>query len=478
MQDLFGMQIALLLVKQVFQVGKLYMGINDASNLGVKTLQVSGFANLRSIPPSVFQDKLVNSLGSDSFKSVLSDSKEADSVKAKVQTASQSNVEKRPVSQSNAEKREVKKSENDVAEGDNKRTEKVLSSPSLKFLPGSSSALQEILSQSNAIESDGFLSAVDMTNASLIKEASEFDNPFGFSQDASQQFPLDDSMVRPVGFSESMAVQNTVAQLNHEKRQSVEQENSLVSEGAGKIDIAPDRISTDSTIVNIRADQRIDTAVLKSMTADQQLGASQINVSIMKPMQTIVPLVTPILLSNFDSANEVLFGVDSEGVEIGSVTGKPTSFVEASQHQKQLLNKNGEGGSEDNPEQSFDGSDSQSQQVSANAADSVQRTLAAQKLTQIIRDRAQDAIEKGKNDMALNVKGIQTTLGEVELDLKISNKKISVRISSESKNMQTLLNQERSSIISILNGLIGSTEKSEYVLADIPVEICHKEKGI
>lgn len=45
MQDLFGMQIALLLVKQVFQVGKLYMGINDASNLGVKTLQVRELQN-------------------------------------------------------------------------------------------------------------------------------------------------------------------------------------------------------------------------------------------------------------------------------------------------------------------------------------------------------------------------------------------------------------------------------------------------
>jgi hypothetical protein len=64
------------------------------------------------------------------------------------------------------------------------------------------------------------------------------------------------------------------------------------------------------------------------------------------------------------------------------------------------------------------------------------------------------------------------------LDLKISNKKISVRLSSESKDVQTLLNQERLNIVSILNGLIAGSAESAYVLADVPVEVCHKEKGI
>jgi hypothetical protein len=420
------------------------MGINDVSYLNVKTTQENDFSvNLRSIPPSIFQDKLINSLGSDSFKSVLSDSKETDSVRSNSQKISQSNIDKR----------DVKKSESDVEESDIKETERAAITIQEKFL------------QSSLIESD----VIDTSDALSL----EFGTLFGSRQEIEQSVPLDDLLARPFGFSESMAAQTVKGQQDFEASQEVEQDLSLLHEGDTQINFKPTK-----ALSIIQSDQRIEVPTLKSTPLEQQISMSKFMVSLTTPTQTINPLLTPIFPLNIDSASEILLGTDGEGVEVGSATGKPISFVEGSQHQKQLLNKKGEGGSEDNSEKSFEGSDSHAQQVSANAADSVQRTVAVQKLTQIIRDRAQDAIEKSKNDMTLNVKGIQTTLGEVELDLKITNKKISVRISSESKDMQTLLTQERSNIVSILNGLIDSTAKSEYVLADIPVEICHKEKGI
>jgi hypothetical protein len=270
-----------------------------------------------------------------------------------------------------------------------------------------------------------------------------------------------------------MAAQTMTGQQDFEASQEREQDLSLPHEGDTQINFKPTR-----ALSSIQSDQRIEVPTLKSTPIEQQISMSKFMVSLTTPTQTINPLLTPILPLNIDSANEVLFGIDGEGVEVGSITGKPIPFVEASQHQKQLSNKNGEGGADENPEQSFEGADSHAQQVSANAADSVQKTVAVQKLTQIIRDRAQDAIEKSKTDMTLNVKGIQTTLGDVELDLKIANKKISVRLSSESKDVQTLLNQERLNIVSILNGLIAGSAESAYVLADVPVEVCHKEKGI
>ena len=444
------------------------MSIRDVSNLNVKTPQENEFvANLRAINsavnPAVFQDKLVNSLGNDSFKSVLSDSKETDCVKAKVKSSSQNN----------SDKQDVKRTEKNVEKIDDKKAEKVLSD--------SASFFHQKLSQSAVIESDIFtaplssdFSAFDIDDLSLTKEFWESDNPFGVKQDAQQQLLLDDSMIRPVGFSESIAMQNLLAQTNHESKQAAGQESLSMSDGDTQIDMSPGR-----AVVNMHADQRMDAEALKNIQAEQKAGMPKIIISTTKPVQNMSPLVTPILISNYDSDNKSLFEIDSElGIDVGSTTTKPISFAESSQHQKQLLNKNTEDGMDDNPEKSFDGTDSHTQQVSANAADSVQRTVAVQKLTQIIRDRAQDAMDKSKNDMTINVKGIQTTLGEVELDLKINNKKISIRLSSESKDMQTLLTQERSKIVSILNGLIDSTAVSEYSLADIPVEVCHKEKEL
>ena len=437
------------------------MSIRDASFLS-NIQQENETSSFRSIPVLNTQGRVIDSLGIEDFKSVLSESKEKPKVVSKAQTASQSD----------SDKREVKKTEDDGEEFDYKK----ISSISPVILQ--EKLLQNSLIQTDLIVSSGetdlIFSSFDVIECSLKGEHSEFNSTFNLSDNISHQLILEDSMMGPAGFSESMAMQKMVVHENPEKMQSAGHESTSISEGETQIDLSPER-----AIVNMRADQRMDSAVLKNILPDQQLGASKIAVSTMTPMQTIPPLVTPILLSNFDSVNEGAFGTDSDlGIDAGSATSKPISFVESSQHQKQLLNKNGEGGAEDNPGKSFEGADSHAQQVSANAADSVQKTVAVQKLTQIIRDRAQDAIEKSQKDMTLNVKGIQTTLGEVELDLKITNKKISVRISSESKGMQTLLNQERSNIVSILNELIAGSAESEYVLADIPVEICHKERGI
>ena len=403
-------------------------------------------SNTRSIKQFISQGKLNDTLLAnlnDSFKAMLSDSTEKDSVASKVQTANQVD----------ADKRDVKKSRDDEERD-------------LKDIEEPRTILQERFSRLSLVESDSI-------DPSLNKEAFTFGNIFSSRQELEQEASLDNLTVRPVGFAEPIAMQSTLAQLSSEGSQKVEQDLSLLHEGDTQIDFGSIRL-----LSNMQKDQRIEPSALKSGQLDQQSGMPKIIVSTQTPMQNITPLITPILLSNFDSANEIMFGIDSEGVEVGSVTGKPNSFVEASQHQKQLLNKDGEGGAEDGHDRSFDGKDGHAQQVSANSVDSVQKTVAVQKLSQVIRERALDAIEKSKSDMNLNVRGIQTTLGEVEMDLKIANKKISVRLSSDSKDIQTLLTQQRSGIEAILNGLIDSTVGAGYLLADIPVEVCHKEKEI
>lgn len=457
------------------------MGIHNVTNFDLNTISQENkfLTNIKSVSPSVVQDKLVTSL-SDSFKSVLSaDSKREESGSTRIRSERANNLERRDVSEK----------ERDVDEVYRAKAEKV--SPAIQLgihdkLPkGMTSVVGNVAAVSPVIDDSLIVvPSFDVAEADLMKEDLDRSaNSFEFTQDVLQQdfFEAEGSMSNglpmPVGFSESMVAQNTVKQINQFSDGALKVEHdsdSLLNSGDVQISIGSER-----TAAAMQSDQRIDPAVLRNLLTDQQLGTPKIIVSTTTPIQTIVPLITPMLISYDDSMSKGALGVESDiGLNIEGVTGKPNSFVEASQHQKQLLSKNDDEWSEDGSEKSFDGADGQQAKVSTGATDLVQKTEAVKKLTQVIRDRAQDAIDKGKNDIALNVKGIQTNFGEVELDFKITNKKISVRFLSDSKDMQTLLNQERSNIVSILNGLIKLNSDAEYMLADMPVEICHKEKEI
>lgn len=455
------------------------MGIHNVTNFDLNTISQENkfLTNIKSVSPSVVQDKLVTSL-SDSFKSVLSaDSKREESGSARIRTERANNLERRDVSEK----------ESDVDEVYRAKAEKVSPATQLgihdKLPKGMTSVVGNVAAVSPVTDDSLIVvPSFDVAEADLMKEDLDRSaNSFEFTQDVLQQdfFEAEGSMSNglpmPVGFSESMVAQNTVKQINQASDGALKIEHdsdSLLNSGDVQISIGSERAAAA-----MQSDQRIDPAVLRNLLTDQQVGAPKMIVSVTLPTQTIAPLITPMLILYDDSMNKGLLGAESDvSIDIESVPGKPISFVDASQHQKQLLSKQDRESYEEDPEQSFSGSDGQAQKVSSTAADLAQRTAAVQKLTQIIKDRAQDAIDKSKGDIALNVKGIQTNIGEVELDFKITNRKVSVRFLSDSKDMQALLNQERSNIVSILNGLIGSNSEFEYMLADMPVEICHKER--
>jgi uncharacterized protein involved in outer membrane biogenesis len=103
------------------------------------------------------------------------------------------------------------------------------------------------------------------------------------------------------------------------------------------------------------------------------------------------------------------------------------------------------------------------------------KTLAFQKLTQTIRDRAEEAMRLQQKDVTINVKVPHPTLGDVNLDLKIKSNKLSVDLTSNNKSMQLMLNQNRGEIKKILDGLV---KDSEYELDANPVQIYNKNGEI
>ncbi len=225
-------------------------------------------------------------------------------------------------------------------------------------------------------------------------------------------------------------------------------------------------------------------AVEKSHAEAQKIDSPQNSAEIYRPdtakiiIKNVNPLnnaslfITPMLITtmNVNVKTDVL-DTAAFGIEGDSSGLKTFSFVDASSQQKQEMNR--DGGENNSSESNSFMSDGKKGTISERAMDSVQRTSDIQKLMQTIRDRTSDAIKEKQNDKSINVMMNHLTLGEVEMGLKIKNNKISINFLSKNKNMQKLLNQERADILSILNGLVKSTE---YSLEDNPIQILNNEK--
>ncbi|MES2252381.1 MAG: flagellar hook-length control protein FliK [Pseudomonadota bacterium] len=200
-----------------------------------------------------------------------------------------------------------------------------------------------------------------------------------------------------------------------------------------------DRPNTDVK----KPDARIDT-ILKSIQAAAPLEMHRVSIVASNPANVSI---APILLSSFlfnDSIPEDV-GFEGEDQEI-------TLFVDTSTNQKQLLNKNVGAETKGGFDESFSGeSEHHAGQISTTATEvSIQKALAVQQIMQTFRARINEANLRNSGNTSINVQLTHQTLGDVDVQLKIKDNKVSTKFFGEKKVMQNLLRQNISNIESIL----------------------------
>jgi len=210
-----------------------------------------------------------------------------------------------------------------------------------------------------------------------------------------------------------------------------------------------------------KPEARIDT-ILKSIQAAAPLEMHQVSIVASYPAHVSI---TPILVSSF------LFNAPiPEDVDFEAEGQEMALFVDVSTNQKQLLNKNAAAETKGGSGESFSGgSEHHSGQISTTATDvSIQKALAVQQMMQTFRARINDANLRNSGNTSINVQLTHQTLGDVDVQLKIKDNKVSAKFFGEKKEMQNLLRQNISNIESIL------TEAGLFLDSD-PIRIYQKE---
>ena len=192
-----------------------------------------------------------------------------------------------------------------------------------------------------------------------------------------------------------------------------------------------------------RLEQQVSSAT-NGVRLNQQSDIAKLNIATSSSVQNFNPLITPILISNVNLVNE--FHLDFPG-EVGAQDS--FLFVEASSHEKQLLNQ--ENGANTNSGKSFSGdTETNAEQVTTKTADTAQKTLLDQKMIQIFREHINKANLRNSINTDTKVLLEHPTLGNVDVQLSVRDNKVSAKFFGKTENMRNLLRQNITAIESIL----------------------------